>query len=155
MPIWHLVPSALDFLVGFLDVGRHLASIFFFVGRYLCCRSTSWNKLKKKWNNHNSFILVLNLLTISVKLINCPVVTLSPLIKKFALDICQEKITSDIGSVSKQLKQQKEESALRAEEKRLICMNALWRRMGSSVCVEKKNKLVSSNSLEWEDGTSL
>uniref|UniRef100_U9T748 Uncharacterized protein n=1 Tax=Rhizophagus irregularis (strain DAOM 181602 / DAOM 197198 / MUCL 43194) TaxID=747089 RepID=U9T748_RHIID len=44
---------------------------------------------------------------------------------------------------------------LSAEEKRLICMNALWRRMGSSVCVEKGNKLVSSNSLEWEDGTSL
>ncbi|CAG8650596.1 16782_t:CDS:2 [Rhizophagus irregularis] len=38
---------------------------------------------------------------------------------------------------------------LSAEEKRLICMNALWRRMGSSVCVEKGNKLVSSNSLEW------
>ncbi|PKB98546.1 hypothetical protein RhiirA5_431209 [Rhizophagus irregularis] len=62
---------------------------------------------------------------------------------------------SDIRSVSKQLKQQKEESALRAEEKRLICMNALWRRVGPSVCVEKGNKLVSSNSLEWEGGTSL
>ncbi|PKY51314.1 hypothetical protein RhiirA4_468255 [Rhizophagus irregularis] len=89
MPIWHLVPSALDFLVGFLDVGRHLASIFFFVGRYLAVDQRLG--------------------------INC-----------------------DIGSVSKQLKQQKEESALRAEKKRLICMkNALWRRMGSSVCVEE------------------
>ncbi|CAB4491577.1 unnamed protein product [Rhizophagus irregularis] len=29
------VPSALDFLVGFLGVGRHLASVFFFVGWYL------------------------------------------------------------------------------------------------------------------------
>ncbi|CAB4428404.1 unnamed protein product [Rhizophagus irregularis] len=26
MPIWYPVPSALDFLVGFLDVGHHLAS---------------------------------------------------------------------------------------------------------------------------------
>ncbi|CAG8700808.1 19689_t:CDS:2 [Rhizophagus irregularis] len=24
MPIWYPVPSPLDFLVGFLDVGRHL-----------------------------------------------------------------------------------------------------------------------------------
>ncbi|PKY54660.1 hypothetical protein RhiirA4_501985 [Rhizophagus irregularis] len=27
MPIWYPVPSALDFLVGFLDVGHHLASV--------------------------------------------------------------------------------------------------------------------------------
>ncbi|RGB37993.1 hypothetical protein C1646_756237 [Rhizophagus diaphanus] len=35
MPIWYPVPSALDFLVGFLDVRRHLASMVFFVGCYL------------------------------------------------------------------------------------------------------------------------
>lgn len=58
--------------------------------------------------------------------------------------------SENIGSISKQLKQQKEESALRAEEKRLIRMkNALWRRMGSSICVEKGNKLVPPKSLEW------
>ncbi|PKY33344.1 hypothetical protein RhiirB3_452163, partial [Rhizophagus irregularis] len=39
----------------------------------------------------------------------------------------------NIGNISKQLKQQKEEFALRAEEKRLIRMkNALWKRMGQT-----------------------
>ncbi|CAG8756178.1 18296_t:CDS:1, partial [Gigaspora rosea] len=55
-----------------------------------------------------------------------------------------------IGNISKQLQQQKHESALRAEEKRLIRMkNALWRRMGPSVgCVGKGNKLVSPRTLK-------
>ncbi|CAB4428331.1 unnamed protein product [Rhizophagus irregularis] len=35
MPIWYPVPSALDILVGFLDAGRHLALVFFFVEWYL------------------------------------------------------------------------------------------------------------------------
>ncbi|CAG8689298.1 13076_t:CDS:2, partial [Dentiscutata heterogama] len=57
-----------------------------------------------------------------------------------------------IGNISKQLQQQKYESALRAEEKRLIRMkNALWRRMGSAVgCVGKGNKLVSPKALKWQ-----
>jgi len=57
-----------------------------------------------------------------------------------------------IGNISKQLKQQKDESALRAEEKRLIRMkNALWRRMGPSVgCVGKGNKLVAPKTLKWQ-----
>ncbi|CAG8535589.1 21905_t:CDS:2 [Cetraspora pellucida] len=57
-----------------------------------------------------------------------------------------------LGNISKQLQQQKHESALRAEEKRLIRMkNALWRRMGPSVgCVGKGNKLVSPKTLKWQ-----
>ncbi|CAG8765253.1 152_t:CDS:1 [Gigaspora margarita] len=52
-----------------------------------------------------------------------------------------------IGNISKQLQQQKHESALRAEEKRLIRMkNALWRRMA---LVGKGNKLVSPRTLKW------
>ncbi|CAB5202289.1 unnamed protein product [Rhizophagus irregularis] len=35
IPIWYPVPSALDFLVGFLDIGRLLALVIFFVGWYL------------------------------------------------------------------------------------------------------------------------
>ncbi|GBC16746.2 uncharacterized protein OCT59_026531 [Rhizophagus irregularis] len=58
------------------------------------------------------------------------------------LDICKEKLREEH-------ELQKEESALRAEEKRLIRMkNTLWRRLGSSICVEKGNKLVSSKSLK-------
>ncbi|PKK63775.1 hypothetical protein RhiirC2_788429 [Rhizophagus irregularis] len=34
IPIWYPVPS-LDFLVGFLDIGRLLALVIFFVGWYL------------------------------------------------------------------------------------------------------------------------
>ncbi|CAI2164347.1 11863_t:CDS:2 [Funneliformis geosporum] len=57
-----------------------------------------------------------------------------------------------IGNISRQLKQQKDECALRAEEKRLIRMkNALWRRMGPTVgCVGKGNKLVSPKTLKWQ-----
>jgi len=57
-----------------------------------------------------------------------------------------------IGNISKQLKQQKDGSALRAEEKRLVRMkNALWRRMGPSVgCVGKGNKLVSPKTMKWQ-----
>jgi hypothetical protein len=60
--------------------------------------------------------------------------------------------SATIGNISKQLKQQRDESALRAEEKRLIRMkNALWRRMGPSVgCVGKGNKLVSPKTLKWQ-----
>ncbi|CAG8539711.1 11482_t:CDS:1 [Acaulospora colombiana] len=56
-----------------------------------------------------------------------------------------------IGNISRQLQQQKHESALRAEEKRLIRMqNSLWRRMGPTVgCVGKGNKLVSPRTLKW------
>ena len=59
--------------------------------------------------------------------------------------------SATIGNISKQLKQQKDGSALRAEEKRLIRMkNALWRRMGTTVgCVGKGNKLVSPKTLKW------
>ncbi|CAB4427118.1 unnamed protein product [Rhizophagus irregularis] len=58
------------------------------------------------------------------------------------LDICKEKLREEH-------EPQKEESALRAEEKHLIRIeNALWRRMGSSLCIRKGNKLVSSKSLE-------
>ncbi|CAG8735298.1 18207_t:CDS:2, partial [Acaulospora morrowiae] len=55
-----------------------------------------------------------------------------------------------IGNISRQLQQQKHESALRAEEKRLIRMqNSLWRRMGPTVgCVGKGNKLVSPRTLK-------
>ncbi|CAG8473000.1 5848_t:CDS:2 [Funneliformis mosseae] len=57
-----------------------------------------------------------------------------------------------IGNISRQLKQQKDECALRAEEKRLIRMkNALWRKMGPAVgCVGKGNKLVSPKTLKWQ-----
>ncbi|RGB44043.1 hypothetical protein C1646_749015 [Rhizophagus diaphanus] len=58
------------------------------------------------------------------------------------LDICKEKLREEH-------ELQKEESALRAEEKHLIRIkNALWRRMASSLCIRKENKLVSSKSLE-------
>ncbi|GBB92852.1 hypothetical protein RclHR1_20670002 [Rhizophagus clarus] len=51
----------------------------------------------------------------------------------------------NIENVSKQLKHQKEESALCAEEKRLIRMkNALWKYTGPLVdCIRKGNKPVS------------
>lgn len=52
-----------------------------------------------------------------------------------------------IENINQHLDTQKEESALNAEEKNLIRIkNALWRRMGSSVCV---GKVVSPRSLEW------
>ncbi|PKC00221.1 hypothetical protein RhiirA5_428513 [Rhizophagus irregularis] len=58
------------------------------------------------------------------------------------LDICKEKLREEH-------ELQKEESALRAEEKHLIRIkNALWRRMASSLCIRKETKLVSSKSLE-------
>ncbi|CAB4482932.1 hypothetical protein RhiirA1_454005 [Rhizophagus irregularis] len=59
------------------------------------------------------------------------------------LDICKEK------KLREEHELQKEESALRAEEKHLIRIkNALWRRMASSLCIRKETKLVSSKSLE-------
>ncbi|GBC01339.1 hypothetical protein RclHR1_04150003 [Rhizophagus clarus] len=57
----------------------------------------------------------------------------------------------DVATIgSKQLKQQKEESALHVEEKRLIRIkNALWRRMGSLVgCIGKENKPISLKTLK-------
>ncbi|CAG8544863.1 1409_t:CDS:2 [Racocetra fulgida] len=82
------------------------------------------------------------------------------------LDTCREKIRQEkpqqpkssrpsvglqqrssgkpIGNISKQLQQQKHESALRAEEKRLIRMkNALWRRMGQSTIVFRFTNFVT------------
>ncbi|GBC01343.1 hypothetical protein RclHR1_04150007 [Rhizophagus clarus] len=77
------------------------------------------------------------------------------------LDVCQKKLREEreqkgqrelrkSTSYSKQLEQQGEESTLRVEEKRLIRMkNALWRRMGSSVCyVGKGSKLESPKTLK-------
>ncbi|GBC08539.1 hypothetical protein RclHR1_00820006 [Rhizophagus clarus] len=62
-----------------------------------------------------------------------------------------KEICKQLENVSKQLKQQEEESALRAEEKRLIRLkNALWRRMGLSIgYIGKENKFVSPKALKW------
>jgi hypothetical protein len=54
------------------------------------------------------------------------------------------------GNGGDQLKHQKDEPALHAEEMHLIRIkNALWRRMGPSVCVGKRKEVVSLKSLEW------